>query len=84
MYTCEKFGGCKNLFSWLSQKVNKIDKIDDTDDSDFGLCPWPQDDTASWQDILTPFSILIESEATKYLYSKFQEYLIRVNFQIHP
>ena len=38
----------------------------DADDSSTDLCPWPWDDAASRQDISTPFSILIEFEATEY------------------
>ena len=33
------------------------------------LCPWSWDDAESRQNILTPFSILIEFEGTEYLYS---------------
>ena len=58
-------------FPWLGQKVNK--KIDayghDADDSGPDLCSWPRDDAASRQEISTPFSILIEFEATEYSYS---------------
>ena len=66
----EKFGGCKKSFSWLSQKVNK--KIDESCMATMLVtlaqtCPW--DDTTHRQDTSTPFSILIEFEATEYLYS---------------
>ena len=64
-------GGCKKSFSWLSQKVNK--KIDayghDADNSGLDLCPWPQDDAASQQNISTVFNIQTEFEATEYRYS---------------
>ena len=64
----DKISSCKKSFSWLGQKVNK--KIDayghDADDSGPDLCPWPRDDAASRQDISTPFSSLIEFEATEY------------------
>ena len=67
----DKFGGCKESFSWLGKKVNK--KInaygDNADHSGIDLCPWPWDDAASEQDISTPFSILIKFKATEYSYS---------------
>ena len=48
------------------QKVNeKIDAYGhDVDDSDTDLCPWPRDDAESRLDVSTPFSIVIELEAT--------------------
>ena len=66
---CEdKFGSCKKLFSWLGQKVNK--KIDAyghvADDSGTDLCPWPQNDAMSRQDISMLFNILIKFEATEH------------------
>ena len=64
----DEFGSCKKSFSWLGQKVFK--KINtyghDAVNSGMDLCPWPQDDVASQQDISTPFSILIKFEATEY------------------
>ena len=72
------------MFSWLGQKVNK--KIDvyghDADDSSPDLCPWPWDDAASRQDISILFNVLIEFEATEYLY--LIRYSIRMKFQINP
>ena len=68
---CEdKFGSCKKSFSWLDQKVNKnIDAYGhDAVNSGTDLCPWPQDDVASRQDISTLFSILMEFETTEYSY----------------
>ena len=70
---CEdKFGGCKNLFLWLGQKVNK--KIAAMVMTPAQTCP--SDDATSRQDISTPFSILIEFEPTEDSYSKFREYSI--------
>ena len=72
---CEDiFGGCKKSFSWLSQKLNKtIDGGDtfghDADGFASDLRPWSRDDAMSWQDISTPFDILIELEASEYSYS---------------
>ena len=67
----DNLGGCKKSFSWLDQKLNKsIDAYGhDVDDSGPGLCPWQRDDAASRQNIPTPFSILVEFEATEYSYS---------------
>ena len=74
----DKCGGCKNSFSWEGQKVNK--KIDayghDANNSGMDLFPWPRDDAASRQDISTPFSVVIEFEATEYAYSI--RYLIHI------
>ena len=81
--TCEeKFGGCKKLFSWLGQKVsNGSDPCGyDVDESGADLCPWPRDDTASRQDISTPFNIVIEFKATEHLYSIWHLICIR-NFE---
>ena len=61
-----KFYGCTKSFSWLGKNVNRRNDAYGQD-SDTDLCPWQ--DAASRQDILTPFSILIEFEATEYLYS---------------
>ena len=91
----DKFAGCKKLFSWLGQRVNKKINVYGHDaDSGTDLCPWPRDDAASRQDISTPFSILIEFEATECSYSifdlylKFQGYSIRYSSEIpdpsHP
>ena len=56
---CEdKFGGCQKTFSWLGQKANK--KIDAYGHDAYA---------ASRQDTSTWFRILIEFEATEYLYS---------------
>ena len=33
------------------------------------LCPWPRDDATFWQDLSTPFYIVIEFNATEYSYS---------------
>ena len=65
---CEdKFGSCKTSFSWLGQKVNKkIDAYGHNAEILSRTCP--RHDAASRQDIITPFSILIEYEATEYLY----------------
>ena len=78
----DQCGGCIKSPSWLDQKVNKhIDACGhDADDSGPDLCPWPRNDAASRQNIPTPFSILIEFEATKYSYSI--RYSIRIrNFK---
>ena len=78
----ENFGGCKKSFTWLDQKLNKI--IDayslNADDCGQDLCPWPRDDAATRENIPTPFSILIEFEATAYSYSIRCSILIR-NFK---
>ena len=57
---------------------------DDADDYGTDLCPMPRDDAASQQDTSTPFSVLIEFEATEYSYSiRFVfEILIRFVFEI--
>ena len=62
-----KFGGCKESFLWLGHKVNKEADANGHDASDpcMDLCA---DDATSRQDISTPFSILIEFEATQYSY----------------
>ena len=41
----------------------------DADGSGWDLRPWSRDDAVSWQDISTPFDILIELEASEYSYS---------------
>ena len=66
---CEdKLGACKNSSSWLGQKVNKkIDACGHDAETLARICP--RDDAVSRQDVSTPFSILIEFEATKYSYS---------------
>jgi len=52
------------------KEINGSDACDhDANDSGSDLCPWPQDDGPFWQDTSTPFNILIEFEATEYLYS---------------
>ena len=78
----DKFGGCKKPFSWLGQKVNNtIDAYGhQSDNAGSDLCLWPRDDAASRQDISTPFSSVIELEATEYTYSI--RYSIRIrNFE---
>jgi len=50
------------MVNWLKTRKKHIPKSTD-------LCLRPRDDAASRQDISTPFSILIEFEATEYSYS---------------
>ena len=71
------------------QKIDGGDAYDhNADNSRLDICPWPRDDTVLWQDILKPFNILIEFEATEYSYSKLQGYSIQysvpMKFQIRP
>ena len=78
---CEdKFGGFKKLFSWFGQKLNKKDQLCMATMPITPARTYLRDDAMSQQDIFTSFSIIIEFEATEYLYSI--QYFIQYSIHI--